>query len=113
MTDVVVIGDSHIDHAVVLAAFAHMPLVKWHIAAMKEAEARAIRTVLLTGSGHGMEVGQAVHFGGKTYRVAAQGPTMREVMLEQMVRQPLSFEPPSKPAYGSDRPYLKKKKGRS
>ncbi|MYM34873.1 hypothetical protein GTP38_11035 [Duganella sp. FT94W] len=101
------------NRAAALAAVAHLPQVMVYIDAAKEAEAQAIRSVLLTGAGHGMEVGQTVQCGGETYRVSAPWPTMRGVMLEQMVREPLSIEPPSKPAFGSDRPYLKKKKGRS
>lgn len=81
--------------------------------ARKKAECESVRTIAIMGQVHGLVVGQAVEFGGETYCVAALGPTMREVILEQMVRKPLSVEPPSKPAFGSDRPYLKKKKGRS
>lgn len=82
------------------------------IAAIK-AERENVRSLLLAGAEHGLEPGQTIQFGGETYRVTSAGPAIGQVMIEQLPRLTVQVEPRGAPAFGSNRPYLKKKKGRS
>lgn len=71
-----------------------------------------MRSRILTARGHGCVAGQEVQIGGEVYRVSGTSSCF-EMDLESMVRTPIPEPKRSKPAYGTDRPYLKKKKGRS
>lgn len=82
------------------------------VCAIQVAEKEAVRSRILTARGHGCVAGQEVGIGGEIYRVARTSSHL-EMDLERMVRAPIQELKRSKPAYGTDRPYLKKKKGRS
>ncbi|TFW15911.1 hypothetical protein [Duganella callida] len=98
--------------AAALAAIAHLPHVKVLLESAQEADKEAVRSRILTSRGHGCVAGQQVQVGSEVY-VIAGAPSRVEMDLERMVRASSQEPKRSAPAYGSDRPYLKKKKGRS
>jgi hypothetical protein len=72
-----------------------------------------VGSMLFVSKLHGLEPGDQIQIGGETFRVTAAPPTAQHVLLEKMIRPELVIEPRPMPKFGSDRPYLKRKKGRS
>lgn len=116
MTKVIVDSEAAGIHAVLralgLANIATVGHFRELVGAMQQAEVEAVRSRILTARGHGFVAGQEVQIGREIYRVSGT-PSRFEMDLESMVRAPIPDPKRSVPAYGTDRPYLKKKKGRS
>ncbi|MRW88806.1 hypothetical protein GJ699_02270 [Duganella sp. FT80W] len=80
--------------------------------------ATAQQATIMTGQVSGLKAGQTIQIVGDKFRVVGTGPGLSQIVIELAAREvsvmPALPEPPrNKPAFGSDRPYLKKKKGRS
>ena len=78
-----------------------------------KAEREKVRSTLLADADHGLEPGQTIQFGGEIYRVAMPGPVINQVMIEKMTQPAVKVDKRGAQKFGGDRPYLKKKKGRS
>lgn len=80
--------------------------------------ATAQQANVMTGQVSGLKAGQTIQIAGDKFRIVATGPGLSQIQIERVAREVLVMpaipEPTrNKPAFGSDRPYLKKKKGRS
>jgi hypothetical protein len=68
---------------------------------------------VMTGQVRWLEIDQTIHIAGENFQIVGTSPGLSQVLFEQMKRSALRGEARPKSAFGSDRPYLKKKKGRS
>ena len=97
-----------------LIAVASMPGARMVIEAAKRADETTARTIVLTGPVSGLEVGKTILIGDERYQIAGIGRGPAQRLIELVERNSAVIEPERPaPAFGSDRPYLKRKKGRS
>nr|WP_315249230.1 hypothetical protein [uncultured Duganella sp.] len=69
------------------------------------------QTMVMTGQVHGLATGDVIHFNGANFGVVSR--SQFQALIESLTVPAVEPAPRSKPGFGSDRPYLKKKKGRS
>lgn len=97
-----------------LLAVANLEIARTVIEARKRAEYEAARASILSGQVGELWVGQTIDIDGKAYRITGLGPGPLERLIERLTPPELAVEPErAARKFGSDRPYLKKKKGRS
>ncbi|SDF79417.1 MULTISPECIES: hypothetical protein [unclassified Duganella] len=95
---------------VAVLALAQTTVGRSAIAAARETERDRLRSIL-TGQVHGVAAGDVIRFKGENFGVVSR--SQFQALVESLVVPEVALAPCSKPAFGSDRPYLKKKKGRS
>jgi hypothetical protein len=77
-----------------------------------QSRSMAISTIQMNRYGHGIEVGRKVLIDGKVFTVISTEPSLSKISVERVERH-LTMEKPMPQKFGGDRPYLKRKKGRS
>lgn len=84
------------------------------VSAAQQAALDAARTITLTGDVSALAVGKKIHLNGEMYLISGVGPGLSQRLVELMRPHEVLAEPAqAAQKFGGDRPYLKRKKGRS